>query len=166
MPGPFIPPLDPVAGTTLLREELERLRKALDDTRSEADKAKLKVKTAARVRLSAKDRAAKDREDRLIWEQLAAEAEQANLRLAAELRGLQDKAAVSAAKETEALQERAEIAAGQLEIDEAANEPSTTNSCVTGAGKPTAKPCDMPLALTRPGESHGYRGMADSKRPS
>jgi type I restriction enzyme, R subunit len=36
--GPFVPPPDPDAATNALHEELKRLRQALDETRSEAEK--------------------------------------------------------------------------------------------------------------------------------
>ena len=39
--GPFVPPPDPAAATKALHEELERLRQALDQTRSEAEKARI-----------------------------------------------------------------------------------------------------------------------------
>src|ERR1700693_3372758 len=39
--GAFVPPPDPAAATKTLQEELDRLRQALDQTKSDADKARL-----------------------------------------------------------------------------------------------------------------------------
>src|SRR5438132_11208396 len=36
--GPFVPPPDPAAATRALQEELDRLRQALDETRSQAER--------------------------------------------------------------------------------------------------------------------------------
>jgi len=119
-PGPFVPPPDPEAGTNILRDELERLRAALDETRSKADKARLAAEAAARGQLSAEDRAKTEREERAVWEQLAAEAEHAKVQLAAELRVLQEHAIASPASVAETFVAQAETAASRLDIDEAA----------------------------------------------
>ena len=42
-PGPFVPPPDPSAATMALQEELARLRQAFDQTRSEAERARVAV---------------------------------------------------------------------------------------------------------------------------
>jgi type I restriction enzyme R subunit len=119
-PGPFVPPPAPAAGTDSLRDELERLRRVLNDARSEAEKARIIAEAATQGQLSAEERAKKERGERAIWEQLAAEAEQAKAQLAAELRALQDQAAASPANTTEAVVAQAEKAAARLDMDEAA----------------------------------------------
>src|SRR5579862_2387448 len=43
--GAFVPPPDPAAATKALQEELERLRLALDQTRSDAEKARVAAET-------------------------------------------------------------------------------------------------------------------------
>ena len=82
--GAFVPPPDPAAATKELQTELGRLRKALDETRSQAEKARLEAEAQARARLSAEERAREEREERGVWERLAAEAEQAKAELAAQ----------------------------------------------------------------------------------
>jgi type I restriction enzyme, R subunit len=62
--GAFVPPPDPAAATKALHEELERLRVSLDQTRSEAEKARLATEAEARERASAQDRARKRRRGR------------------------------------------------------------------------------------------------------
>ena len=118
--GAFVPPPDPAAVTKELHTELERLRKALDQTRSQAEKARLEAETEARERLSAEVRARAEREERTVWEQLAAAAEQAKSELAAQLESLQTAAAAATTPQIVAtLSAQAEQAAGALDIDEA-----------------------------------------------
>ena len=85
--GAFVPPPDPAAATKALQEELERLRHALDETRSGAEKARLAAESEVRERLSAEERARKEREERTVWEQLASEAENAKAQLFARATG-------------------------------------------------------------------------------
>ena len=70
--GAFVPPPDPAAATEALHEELGRLRVVLDQTRSEAEKARLATEAESRERASAQDRARKEAEERAIWERLRA----------------------------------------------------------------------------------------------
>jgi len=70
-----------------MQEELERLRHALDETRSGAEKARLAAESEVRERLSAEERARKEREERTVWEQLASEAENAKAQLFARATG-------------------------------------------------------------------------------
>lgn len=118
-PGPFAPPADPAAATALLQAELERLRRALDETRSEAEKARLAAVEAARGHLSAEERARQEQEERAIWEQLAAETEQAKAALAQQLQALQAAAKQAPAQTTASIVKQAEAAASQLNLDEA-----------------------------------------------
>lgn len=117
--GPFVPPPDPSAATKALLDELERLRGVANDARSEAEKARLVAEAEARERMTAQERARKERDDRAIWEQLAGEAEQAKAALAAELQALQSAAAQAVPQSTIKLVSRAEEAAANIDIDEA-----------------------------------------------
>jgi hypothetical protein len=49
------------------------VRQALDETKSEAEKARLAAEAESRERISAEERARKKAEDRTVWEQLAAD---------------------------------------------------------------------------------------------
>ena len=87
--GPFVPPPDPAAATEALQQELDRLRQVLDETSSAAEKARLAAEAEMSERMDVEERARKDREERAVWEQLAAEAEEAKVALAAQLLALQ-----------------------------------------------------------------------------
>jgi type I restriction enzyme R subunit len=74
-PGPFVPPPDPAAATKQLTDELARLNAELDKVRSAAEQARLAAESLAQAKLTAEERAQKERDERAVWEQLAAEAE-------------------------------------------------------------------------------------------
>ena len=118
--GPFVPPADPAAATTALHEEMARLRQTVDEFRSAAEKARIAAEAEAQARLSAEDRARRERDDRALWEQLADEAEQAKLALTVQLQTLQAAAAAAPPQVTAALISQAEVAAAAIDIDEAA----------------------------------------------
>ena len=118
--GPFVPPPDPADATKALREELARLRVVLDQTRSEADKARIAAEAEARERVNAQERARKEAEERAVWEQLASEAEKAKSALASELQAIQTVGAQATAQTTAAIVAKAEAAASDIDIDEAA----------------------------------------------
>jgi type I restriction enzyme R subunit len=118
-PGPFVPPADPSAATEALHEELVRLRDVLNEARSETEKARQAVEAEARERMTAQERARKERDDRAVWEQLAGEAEQAKAALAIQLQILQSNAAQTAPQATLKLVTQAEAAAADIDIDEA-----------------------------------------------
>ena len=117
--GAFVPPPDPAAATKALQEELERLRHALDETRSNAEKARLAAESEARERMSAEERARKERDERAVWEQLASESENAKAQLSAELQALQAAAAQAPAQTMAAIVAQADAAAAEINIDEA-----------------------------------------------
>lgn len=119
-PGPFVPPPDPTAATQALSEELERLRTAVAQTRTEAESARAAAEVEAQSRATAQERAKKEAEERAVWEQLAHEAEQARMALAAELQAIQAAAAAAPPKVTAAIVAKAEAAATGIDIDEAA----------------------------------------------
>jgi type I restriction enzyme, R subunit len=118
--GPFVPPPDPAAATKALHEEMARLREALDETRSAAEKSQIRAENEARERLSAQERVDREREERAVWEQLATEAENARLSLAAQLATLQAVALTAPPQAAAAVISRAEDAAAAIDIDEAA----------------------------------------------
>jgi type I restriction enzyme, R subunit len=117
--GPFVPPPDPAAVTEVLREELERLRREVIASRSDAEQARIAAAAAAQERLSAVERSRQEQEERALWEQLAREAEEAKLLLAAELAALQTAAAQAPPQATATIIEQAERAASNLDLDEA-----------------------------------------------
>ena len=116
--GPFVPPPDPEAATKALQDELSRLRAALDESRTEAEKARQEAQEAAKERLSAEGKARQEAEDRSFWEQLAAEAERAKTALATQLAAIQAVAAQAPAEATTAIIVQAEVAAAELDLDE------------------------------------------------
>jgi len=119
-PGPFVPPSDPDHVTDALRNELKQLRQVLDETRSEAERARAEANTQAHERLSAEERAAAEREERAVWEQLAREAEEAKAALFAQLQKLQQQAtSVAMPQAVLSIAAKAEAAAASLDIDEA-----------------------------------------------
>ena len=118
-PGTFVPPPDPIDATKALAAELARLRIEVDQHRTSAEKAVAAAVEREHARLSAEEGARKKREERAVWEQIAAEAEKAKIALAAELTALQEKAAQAPPKLTLEIAARAEVAAVGINIDEA-----------------------------------------------
>jgi type I restriction enzyme R subunit len=118
--GAFVPPPDPAAATEALREELERLRQVLDDTRSKAEKDRQAAEAEALARMGAEERARKEHDDRALWEQLATEAEAAKAALSAQLQALQQAATQAAPQAAASIVAKAEAAAADIDIDEAA----------------------------------------------
>lgn len=118
-PGPFIPPPDPADVTKELQEELARLRTALEETKSQSERARAAAEAEARERMSAEERARKDRDDRGVWEQIAAEAENAKAALSAQLQVLQAAASQAPANTLAQIVTHAETAAADINIDEA-----------------------------------------------
>jgi type I restriction enzyme R subunit len=118
--GPFVPPADPAAATKALHEEMARLRQIVDEVRSTAETARIKAEAEVRARLNAEERAEREREERALWEQLAGEAEEAKLSLSAQLEALQAAGAAASPQATAAIITQAEVAAAEIEIDEAA----------------------------------------------
>lgn len=117
--GAFVPPPDPADATKALAAELARLRNEVDQHRTSAEKAIAAAAEKEQARLSAEEGARKEREERAVWEQIAAEAEQAKIALVAELQALQAKAAQAPAKLTLEIAAKAEAAAAEINIDEA-----------------------------------------------
>jgi type I restriction enzyme, R subunit len=118
-PGTFVPPPDPEAATQVLTAELARLRSELDHHRTAAEKARAVAEEKEQARLSAEERARHEGEERAVWEQLAAEAEQAKAALATQLQMLQTAAAQAPTQLTVEIAAKAEAAAAEIDIDEA-----------------------------------------------
>ena len=118
--GPFVPPANPAAATAALHDEMARLRQTVDGFRTAAERAGAAAEAEAQARLSAEERAKREREERTLWEQLADEAEQAKLALASQLQALQAAAEAAPPQATVAHIAQAELAAAAIDIDEAA----------------------------------------------
>lgn len=93
--GPFQPPRLPVDANAELAAELERLRAERDAALTEIERAKAAAAEAEAARLSAEKGAKGAAEERVIWEQLAAEAEAAKRQLAEQVAFLQATASVT-----------------------------------------------------------------------
>lgn len=88
----FVVPPDPAGETERLRAEVAQLRKQLADTGAETERTQAEAEEQQRSRLSAEEHARKEQEDKVVWEQLAAQAEAAQAALAAKLAQLQAEA--------------------------------------------------------------------------
>lgn len=144
-PGPFIPPPEPKKAEAGLHEELQRLRGDVDARRKELEAAQRAIEEARKAadaelaeKLTARQLAAKAREDAAIWEALAteqieahrateraqaqrsAELEEQNKRLQAELAALQARAEAMPPKELERAIEQSSEASEAIQLDEAA----------------------------------------------
>jgi len=117
-PGAFVPPPNPTDETADLAAELERLRIALEETRSEAERARLTAEEQTRAVLSAEEIARQEAEERLVWEQLAVEAEQARAALEVQLATLQAAAKQLPSQQTAAVIALADQAASGIDLDE------------------------------------------------
>jgi type I restriction enzyme R subunit len=115
-PGPFIPPGDAASATKELQAELEKLRKALDEAKLSADAHRAAAAEEARRRLDAEERAKKDKEDRAVWEQLAAEAE---AKLNANLQAATQQAQEKKPQQMQLLTAKMVEAGSAVDIDEA-----------------------------------------------
>jgi type I restriction enzyme, R subunit len=118
-PGPFIPPPDPAAATRELQLKLEQLRTERDEALSAADKALLERAAEVRARETSEQRAAREAEDRTLWENLAAEAEQSAVEVRAELAALQQQASAAPTAEITAAISQGQEAAKKIDLDEA-----------------------------------------------
>jgi type I restriction enzyme R subunit len=117
--GPFQPPRPPIDATAELTAELGRLRAERDAALSEAQRAKAAAADAEAARLAAEMGAKGVAEEKVVWEQLAAEAEVAKNQLAQQLAGLQAAAAASPIAEQQQVLQFAQAAAEAISLDEA-----------------------------------------------
>lgn len=118
--GPFVPPTSPTDASTDLRIEIERLNGELKASQSAAERAKAEAEQHARDKENAQEVARREASERAIWEKLAQEAETGKLALAAELNQLQQAAVTKPPKAIAELQEHAEAASRNIDLDEAA----------------------------------------------
>jgi type I restriction enzyme R subunit len=116
--GAFVPPPNPTDGTAELAGELERLRIALEETRSEAERVRLAAEEQAKAVLSAEEKARQEAEERLVWEQLASEAEQARAALEVQLATLQAASKQLPVQQAAAIISLADQAALGIDLDE------------------------------------------------
>jgi type I restriction enzyme, R subunit len=117
-PGAFVPPPNPTDATAELAAELERLRLVLEETRSEAERARLAAEERTRALLSAEEKAVQDAKERSLWEQLASESEQARLALEAQLTTLQATSRQLPAQQAAAVIDLSDQAAAGIDLDE------------------------------------------------
>jgi type I restriction enzyme R subunit len=119
-PGPFVPPSAPADAAADLAAEIERLSTALRESQSAAERARADAEAATLAHESAREAMRREAAERALWEQLAQEAEAHKLALAAELAALQKAAAGDPPRTMAVLQEQAEVAAQDIDLDEAA----------------------------------------------
>jgi len=117
--GPFRPPQPPENATEALTAEIDRLQRDLLHEQSLAEAARQRAEAEARARETAGEKAAREAEERAIWEALAVEQEAANVALAGQLRGLRQQAEGITPSVRAALVQQSEQAAEAIELDEA-----------------------------------------------
>lgn len=144
--GAFVPPPNPSDVTAELAAELERLRIALQETRNEAERARLAAKEQTRAVLSAEERASQEAEDRSLWEQLAVESEQVRLALEVQLANLQAASRQLPAQQTAAIISLADQASSGIDLDEDETRAIIVSNCRMQAGWRIAETCVMARA--------------------
>ncbi|WP_129567392.1 type I restriction-modification system endonuclease [Agrobacterium sp. CFBP2214] len=117
-PGPFVPPPEPADATIALREEIEALRRRVEETENAAGVAHRKAEAEALARETAEERLKREAEERSLWERLAQETEGEKAELAAKLARLQTLAETAPREEVRELAERAEVEASKIDLDE------------------------------------------------
>ena len=110
--GPFVPPQSPLNETADLRAELAQLREAVAAFQSQHEQVSDELQST-KTQLSSLS------EERIIWEQLATEAENNKAQLAKQLAALQAAAVAAPASDIKRLMQSAATAATQVQIDEA-----------------------------------------------
>lgn len=118
--GAFTPPPVPPDPTTELRQELERLRGELEANRTEAESVKARAEALAEQHRSAEEAAARQAEERALWQKLAEEAESAAAAVKAELKAAQAAAVAAGPAKTAEFEFLATSAADAIVLDEAA----------------------------------------------
>ncbi|WP_290984267.1 type I restriction-modification system endonuclease [Hyphomicrobium sp.] len=117
--GPFQPPPDPADATKALHAELQVLREERDKALTRAQLAEAAREAETRTRESAEHRAARDADERAIWEKLALEADNSAAAVKAELASVQAKAVASPPDEIAELIDQSQKAARAISLDEA-----------------------------------------------
>ena len=118
--GVFVPPQNNEALSTDLQKELDTLRQELKNSLSEAEGLKLEADSKKQALLSAQDQIEQATQDRLLWEQLALEAEQAKHVLEEELKTLQQNAENAPKDQLAQAIQLAQASGNQFTLDEAA----------------------------------------------
>jgi type I restriction enzyme R subunit len=118
--GPFAPPPAPADSDAELRAELARLKTEAEASRTAEAAARAEAERLADERRSADERAAREAEDRAVWQKLAEDAEAAAQAVRGELAALQAGAEAAPAAALTALREAAGAAEQQISLDEAA----------------------------------------------
>jgi type I restriction enzyme, R subunit len=115
---PFVPPQKPVDASVELSAELERLRIALDQTRTKAERSQMVDEERAKALLTAEENARKAAEERVLWEQFARQTELENIELAAQLELIQSANQKISVKQTAQIIALSEQAAAEIDLDE------------------------------------------------
>lgn len=118
--GPFAPPAPPQDPAADLREELERLRAEAEANRTAAEAARAQAAAVAEQQRTADERAAREAEERHVWQRLAEDAEAGAHAAREELRALQAAAALAPPGQIALLTTEAADAAEKINLDEAA----------------------------------------------
>lgn len=119
-PGAFTPPTAPADPSEALQGELARLRAEADAHRSAAEIERQRADEAEAARLSANEKAAREAEERALWQRLAEESEAATFEVRAQLAQLQTQSATLPQADLVALEQQATAAAEHINLDEAA----------------------------------------------
>lgn len=117
--GPFVPPSKPIDAAEPLKAELDRLKRELAASQSEAERAQATLREVEADRQNAIERANLEQEERKAWESLAEEAEKSRSQLAAQLDAARRFAASDNAPDPEIILELAQDAAAKINLDEA-----------------------------------------------
>ena len=116
--GAFVPPQNPLDATKELTAELQRLKAELEESRTQAERAKQEAEDQKQALLNAEEKARQEADERLVWEQLAEEAEQARSALVNHLATLQETAQQSSRQKVAAVIFLSDQAASTIDLDE------------------------------------------------
>ena len=117
--GPFIPPKAPENASEEAAHEVERLRRELLASQSEAEKLRAATESAEHARRSAAEVAEDAVRERAVWEQLAQEADQARQQLQQQIDAAFKFAKSDNAPDPDILAENSRDAAELINLDEA-----------------------------------------------
>lgn len=117
--GPFVPPVTPSDASKVLREEIDRLQRAVAASADAEAKARLAAQAAEAARADLEGRAEAEARDRAFWESYAAEAEASLKRAERSLAGTQSTASAQPPEQLQLLSKLATESAEKIEIDEA-----------------------------------------------
>jgi len=118
-PGPFVPPAPPVDATAALKAEVAELKAKVRSSTDAEAKAQLARQEAEAARLSALQKAEELNQDRIFWEQYAAETEKGLRTVEAALKEAQKAAEAAPAQQLDLLAFVGAQQADKIELDEA-----------------------------------------------